>query len=143
MSQATTEKMPSKLLTVEPRERDMLQEMADTLMEQATQARASGNKEAAAKLLRAAANIMDDNAVDLDDSPRRYSRSDKPDGRKQTTPETEKIKDMLRKGWTEAHEMQEATGLNANRVHSLLGRLKNSRELKFEKRTIVQYRLLP
>lgn len=116
---------------------DTVQQMADTLIEQAVIARQNGDKATAARLMRAAATITDD--AELDDLP----RGDRPDGRKQTTPETEKIKDMMRKGWTEAHEMQTATGLNANRVHSLLGRLKNSRELKFEKRTITQYRLLP
>lgn len=115
---------------------DTLQAMADTLMDQARIARKQGDPEAAAKLLRAAATIMSGE----DSEP--ASRGDRTDGRKQTTPETEKIKEMLRKGWTEAHEMQDATGLNANRVHSLLGRLKNSRELRFEKRTITQYRLL-
>lgn len=140
MNQTTTERMPSKLLTADKSEPDMLQAMADTLVKQAGAAHAAGDKQTAAKLLRAAANIMDDAEPDFD-SPR--SRSDRIDGRKQTTPETEKIKEMLREGWREAHELQEATGLNANRVHSLLGRLKNSRELNFEKRAIVQYRLLP
>lgn len=115
---------------------ETLQAMADTLVDQAKIARKNGDTEAAARLLRAAATVM--NGEDTDTTP----RGDRIDGRKQTTPETEKIKEMLRKGWTEAHEMQDATGLNANRVHSLLGRLKNSRELKFEKRTITQYRLL-
>lgn len=122
----------------EPQGEDMLQTMADTLISQAAAARQSGDKDSAARLLRAAASIMGDA-----DSADTGSRGERIDGRKQTTPETEKIKEMMRLGWTEAHEMQSATGLNANRVHSLLGRLKNSRELKFEKRTITQYRLLP
>jgi hypothetical protein len=116
---------------------DMLQTMADTLMQQAQAARNNGDKDGAARLLRAAASIMGDA-----DEPT-TARGERVDGRKQTTPETEKIKAMLREGWREASELQEATGLNANRVHSLLGRLKNSRELRFEKRVTTQYRLLP
>lgn len=116
---------------------DPMQAAADGLMQQAATARAKGDFEAAARLLRAAANIMGGE----EPRGRGNTRSDRPDGRRQTTPETEKIKTMLREGWKEAHELQEVTGLNANRVHSLLGRLKNSRDLNFEKRTITQYRL--
>lgn len=142
MSQTTTERKLSDLLTPGSEgEQDMLQVMAEQLMQNAATARARGDREAAAKFLRAAANMMDDIAVDDIDTPLRGRA--RTDGRRQTTPETEKIKTMLREGWREAHELQEATGLNANRVHSLLGRLKNSRELKFEKRVITQYRLLP
>lgn len=129
----TTEKEPAA--PVETGE-DMLQTMADTLMQQAQLARSAGDKEGAARLLRAAASIMGGH-----DMPE--PRVDRNDGRKQTTPETEKIKAMLREGWREAHELQEATGLNPNRVHALLGRLKESRELRFEKRNITQYRILP
>lgn len=135
MTQTTTERAKPSTVAVE--DADTLHVMADTLMQQAATARAKGDNEAAARLLRAAASIMGD--ADLDDSPR--ARVSRTDGRRQTTPETEKIKGMLRERWCEAHELQEATGLNANRVHSLLGRLKNSRELKFEKRVITQYRL--
>lgn len=137
MTDTTTRKL-SALLTPDPSapQADVLQGMADQLMAQAQAARRQGDNDAAARLLRAAANIMGDTFEDSE--PR-----ERVDGRKQTTPETEKIKAMLREGWREAHELQTATGLNANRVHSLLGRLKNSRELKFEKRVITQYRLLP
>lgn len=142
MNTTTKDPMPSHLLTVKHGDADVLQDMADTLMQKAATARAKGDNEAAAKLLRAMANIL--GSDDLDDMPasRGATRSGRPDGRRQTTPETEKIKTMLREGWREAHELQDATGLNANRVHSLLGRLKNSRELKFEKRVITQYRLV-
>jgi len=116
---------------------DMLQTMADALMQQAQLARNSGDKEGAARLLRAAASIMGD----ADESA--ATRGERVDGRKQTTPETEKIKAMLREGWREAHELQEATGLTPNRVHALLGRLKDSRDVRFEKRVITQYRLVP
>lgn len=143
MNQTTTDKTKlSELLTPGSEgEQDMLQVMADQLMQNAATARARGDREAAAKLLRAAANIMDDVGVDELDAPLRGRA--RTDGRRQTTPETEKIKTMLREGWREAHELQDATGMNANRVHSLLGRLKNSRDLKFEKRVITQYRLVP
>lgn len=134
MSQHTREK-PGQ--TSDSQGEDVLQQMANTLLDQADTARKNGDKDAAARLYRAAANIMGDAEVDTG------PRGERTDGRKQTTPETEKIKGMLREGWREAHELQEATGLNANRVHSLLGRLKNSRELRFEKRVITQYRLLP
>lgn len=141
MDTKTTDRMPSSLLTAKPGDDDMLQVMADQLMQKAATAKAHGDSEAAAKLLRAAANILGGDDFDIS-APRGATRSGRPDGRRQTTPETEKIKTMLREGWREAHELQDATGLNANRVHSLLGRLKNSRELKFEKRVITQYRLV-
>jgi hypothetical protein len=142
MNTTTKEAMPSSLLTVKGGQADILQSTTDTLMQQAATARANGDNETAARLLRAMASIL--GGDELDDMPasRGATRSGRPDGRRQTTPETEKIKAMLREGWREAHELQEATGLNANRVHSLLGRLKNSRELKFEKRVITQYRLV-
>lgn len=132
MSQSTAERPTNRPGDNE----DTLQAMADTLMDQAKVARKNGDTEGAARLLRAAATIM--NGEEPDSGP----RGERTDGRKQTTPETEKIKAMLREGWREAHELQEATGLNANRVHSLLGRLKNSRDLRFEKQVITRYRLL-
>src|SRR5690349_6926644 len=99
MSQATTEKKLSQLLTPDTKKDaggDVLQQMADTLMQQAATARSNGDPEAAAKLLRAAANIL--GGDEFDDMPmsRGTTRSGRPDGRKQTTPETEKIKSMLR-----------------------------------------------
>lgn len=142
MNTTTRDPMPSSLLTAKSGDSDVLQDMADTLMQKAAAARAKGDNEAAAKLLRAMANILGGDDFDDMPAPRGATRSARPDGRRQTTPETEKIKAMLREGWREAHELQDATGLNPNRVHSLLGRLKNSRELKFEKRTITQYRLV-
>lgn len=141
MQPITKDKVKDKsltdLLTPDKDGADPMQAAADGLMQQAATARAKGDLEAAARLLRAAANIMGGE----EPRGRGNTRSDRPDGRRQTTPETEKIKTMLREGWKEAHELQEATNLNANRVHSLLGRLKNSRDLNFEKRTITQYRL--
>jgi hypothetical protein len=141
MDTKTNERMPSSLLTAKPGDDDMLQVMADQLMQKAATAKAHGDSEGAARLLRAAASVLGGDDFEMP-ATRGATRSGRPDGRRQTTPETEKIKGMLREGWREAHELQEATGLNANRVHSLLGRLKNSRELKFEKRVITQYRLV-
>lgn len=137
MSQTTSDRMPSNLLTASNDSPSALESAADALMRQAENARKAGDNAGAAKLMRAAAAILGDDDIDSE------VMTERRDGRRQTTPETEKIKAMLREGWREAHELQAATGLNANRVHSLLGRLKNSRELKFEKRTLVQYRLVP
>jgi hypothetical protein len=111
---STTERMPSKLLTAEKLSKSpeqTLQDMAGEMMRQAAAAREAGDTETAARLLRAAANLMSEPDDDTPLAPRN-PRTNRPDGRRQTTPETEIIKKMLRERWCEAHELQEATGLN-------------------------------
>lgn len=115
ISRSATDEQKTDLFTV-----------AHDLLLRANEERLKGNGDAAAKLLRAASGIMGEN-VSADGN-------GQPNG-------TQQVAELLKKGWQEVSHITEATGMSANRVHVILGRLKG-RGKGLESQHVKRYRLV-
>lgn len=101
--------------------------IAHELLSKAAEEKRKGNQAAANKLLAAAGNIMGEKSVDPD------SGRSQPNG-------TQQVADLLRTGWHEVTQITAATGIAANRIHVIIGRLKAKGGLQSE--SVKRYRLV-
>lgn len=102
--------------------------VARDLLLRAAEEREKGNAESASKLLLAAGNIMGENIAPAD------GKAGPPNG-------TQQVADLLRTGWFEVSQITEKTGINANRIHVIIGRLK-AKGKGLESQTVKRYRIV-
>lgn len=104
--------------------------VAHDLLVRAAEERKNGNSEAASKLLLAAGNIMGESIVPAD------AKVGPPNG-------TQQVAELLKKGWQEVSQIREATGIDANRIHVIIGRLKGKGgNVRLETQTVKRYRIV-
>jgi hypothetical protein len=108
---------------------DDLYTVARDLLLRADHARQQGDTEAARRYLKAALDIMAEEQL-----PAVPARA--------TSPETVKITELLRSGWQEIAALCAASGWSANRVHSLITRLRTKGE-NIQAQSIKRYRIAP
>lgn len=101
--------------------------VAHDLLRQANEQRQLGNDAAAAKLLKAAGNIMGEE-ITVD------AKAPPPNG-------TQQVAEILRKGWKEVSEIMAETNMTANRIHVIIGRLKGKGQ-GLESQTVKRYRIV-
>jgi hypothetical protein len=109
---------------------DDLYTVARDLLLRADHARQQGDTESARRYLKAALDIMAEEQLPAAAPVR------------PTSPETVKITDMLRSGWQEIAALCAASGWSANRVHSLITRLRTKGE-NIQAQSIKRYRIAP
>lgn len=102
--------------------------VAHDLLLRATQERQKGNADAANKLLVAAGNIMGEKPVANGHS------APPPNG-------TQQVAELLRSGWHEVSEITDKTGIQANRIHVIIGRLKGKGQ-GLESQSVKRYRIV-
>lgn len=113
--------------TTHPGEETDLFTVAHDLLRRAMVERQKGNLEAANKLLQAAGNITGEKMSAAD-------AKAPPNG-------TQQVADLLRTGWLEISQISEQTGMPANRIHVIIGRLKGKGG-KLESQSVKRYRLV-
>lgn len=101
--------------------------VAHDLLAKAADARKKGDTVSANRLLAAAGNIMNEGG------PTESSGRSQPNG-------TQQVADLLRTGWHEVSQIKEATGIDANRIHVIIGRLKVKGGM--ETQTVKRYRIV-
>lgn len=98
---------------------DDLYDVATALYEKAKVEREKGNNDASTRLLKAAMQVMNDDAAS--------STLGKPGRRRKDDDEeskTQEVLSMIRQGWQEVSHLMDKTGLPVNRVHAILSRLR-------------------
>lgn len=108
---------------------DDLYDVAKTLYDKAAAARAAGDTDASARLLKAAMQVMNDDT----DAPVTKGRH--------ASSETSKVVELLKTGWQEVATICETTGLSVNRVHSILARLRRQQGVTLQAQAIKRYRI--
>ncbi len=102
--------------------------VAHDLLSRAVEERKKGNLEAANKFLMAAGNLTG-------------AKSEGDNGNTRQAPNgTQQVADLLRTGWHEVTQITEKTGIQANRIHVSIGRLKAKGGLQSE--SVKRYRLV-
>ncbi len=104
--------------------------VAHDLLRRAAEENKNGNAAAANKLLLAAGNIMGETMA-----PTENGKAGPPNG-------TQQVAELLRGGWLEVSEITEKTGIGANRIHVIIGRLKTKSGGKLETQSVKRYRLV-
>lgn len=101
--------------------------VAHDLLRQANEQRQLGNPAAAAKLLKAAGNIMGEEIV--------------PDAKSAPPNGTQQVAEILKSGWHEVSQIAEIANMSANRIHVIIGRLKGKGR-GLESQTVKRYRIV-
>lgn len=102
--------------------------VAHDLLAKAAAAKKKGDTATAGRFLAAASNIMNEQPPGADNSSGRQING------------TQQVADLLRTGWHEVSQIKEATGIDPNRIHVIIGRLKAKGGM--ETQTVKRYRIV-